>query len=443
MSQTQKKEHDAGRHSEDTADQETGQKTERRAEPIFVARQPIFTSDRSIWGYELLFRHSGTAATAQVADQDVATARVIADGYMLAQSQIAQDKRMLINFPRNLILSGAAFALPSHQCVPEILEHVEPTQDIMDACRRLKDAGYTLALDDYVGQPGYEALMHLTDIIKVEVLNMSRIEVMRIVNQLKPFGVTLLAEKVEDAAMFDLCARLGFSLFQGYHFSKPEIVPGTKVSSAQMVKTQLLATLNKDYDPKELSNVISHDASLTFRLLRYINSAVFALRTKVESVHQAITLLGQNPIRQWLMVVLVADLDPSPAAQEITFLSVLRGRFLEEIAEVANNPLGLPKDSMFLIGLLSRLDALLGVPMEELMEHISLESSIRDAFLGKPNTVRSWLDCLNALEEGNFDEAQTTLDTHGIDLQTAAGVRLQATQWTQHILGLEYTGDEA
>lgn len=412
--------------------------TEHQPEPIFVARQPIFTADRDIWGYELLFRHSGAATTAQVADQDVATARVIVDGYMLAQEQIAPDKRMLINFPRNLILSDAAFALPIHQCVPEILEHVEPTPDIITACSRLKNAGYTLALDDYVGQPGYEELIRISDIIKVEVLGMNPMDLMKTVKNLKPHGVTLLAEKVEDAAMFELCVRLGFSLFQGYYFSKPEIVPGKKISSAQLVKTQLLATLGKDFDSKELSAIISRDVSLTFRLLRYINSACFGMRRQVESVHQALTLLGQNPVRQWLMVVLVADMNPSHAAQEITFLSVLRGRFLEEVAKAATTSLDLPKDSMFLIGLLSRLDVLLGMPMADLMEQMPLDPLIQDAFLGKPNRIHAWLNCLNALEEGRFDEMQTKLHAHGIDLESAAKVRLAATNWTQRILGLEH-----
>lgn len=406
-------------------------------EPIFVARQPIFTTDRDIWGYELLFRHSGTAMSAAVQDQDVATARVIADGFMLAQTQIAPGKHMLINFPRNLILSGAAFALPKEQCIPEILEHVDPTEDILAACRSLKEAGYTLALDDYVGQPGYEALMKLTDIIKVEVLEMKPLQLMRLAAQLKPFNVTLLAEKVEDEAMYEACKRAGFSLFQGYYFSRPEIVPGKKVSSSQLVKTRLLTMLSKDFEVQELSEIISRDVSLTFRLLKYINSPGFGLRKKVESVNQAIALIGQNPIRQWLMIVLVADLNPSQAAQEITFLSVLRARFLEEIAQAVSRPMHVPSEAFFLTGLLSRIDVLMGMPMEELVEQIPLESEIRDAFLGRRNHVREWLNCLNALEEGNFDYAQKILAAYGIDLETAATARLNATRWAQHILGLE------
>lgn len=415
----------------------TSPQQDQPVEPIFVARQPIFTTEREIWGYELLFRHSGTASTAQVADQDIATAQVIADGYALAQSQISSDKRMLINFPRNLILSGTAFTLPPKQCIPEILEHVEPTQDILDAVSHLKSAGYTIALDDYVGQPGYEQLMPLTDIIKVEVLGMAPLKLKNLVTKLKQFNVTLLAEKVEDHAMFELCAMLGFSLFQGYYFSKPEIVPGKKVSSAQLVKAELLGLINKDFESQQLSEVISRDVSLTFRLLKYLNSTSFGLRQQVSSVTQAITLLGQIPIRRWLTVVLVADMNPSPAAQEITFLSVLRGRFLEILSDTASTPFRAHKDSMFLIGLLSRLDVLMSMPMEMLMKQIPLAPDIRDAFLGKMNVVREWLNCLEALEEGRFDDAQAMLDTYGIDGETAATLRLESTAWAQHILGIE------
>lgn len=405
------------------------------SEPIFVARQPVFAADGAIWGYELLFRHSGSAAGAMVEDQDTATARVIADGYVLARTQIPPDKRMLINFPRNLVLSGAVFALPAEQCIPEILEHVEPTPDILAACRDMKNAGYEIALDDYVGQPGYEALLDLADIVKVEVLGMTPMQVRLLAVRLRRHNVTLLAEKVETAEMFAACRDAGFTLFQGYYFSRPEIVPGKKISSARMVKTQLLATLGRDFDVRELAATISQDVSLTFRLLRYINSAGFGLRTNVESVHQAIALLGQNPIRQWLMVVLLADLNPTQAAQEMTFLSVLRGRFLELLGQTSPLPLPASGEYLFLAGLLSRLDVLMGMPMDALMRQIPLEEAIRDAFLGKPNMIRTLLDCLGALERGIFDTAQSILDDFGISPEHAAKQRIDATVWTQTILG--------
>ncbi|EPR38676.1 diguanylate phosphodiesterase metal dependent hydrolase domain containing protein [Desulfovibrio sp. X2] len=406
------------------------------AEPIFVARQPIFTTDRRIWGYELFFRHSGAAATALIADQDVATARVIADGYALAQAQSTAGKFMLINFPQNLILSGAAFALPRQQCIPEILEHVEPTEDILAACRRLKDSGYTLALDDYVGQDGYEELMRLVDIVKVDVLGMTSAALQALAAGLKRFDARLLAEKIETKEMFEDCVKAGFDLFQGFYFSRPEVVTGTKVSSAQQVKAQLLSMLGKDFEVRELSDAISCDVSLTYRLLKYINAAGFGLRQQVKSVGQAITLLGQNPVRQWLTVVLVADLNPSPAAQEITFLSVLRGRFLEQLAGLMRPAPALSQGSMFLLGLLSRLDVLMNLPMLEIMAQIPLEPGIRGAFLGEATQEREWLDCLLALEEGRFDDAQAILQARSIDMETAAMERLSATEWTRNILGL-------
>lgn len=412
---------------------DTQQKISQQAEPIFVARQPIFTSEKEIWGYELLFRHSADASSAAIDSPDHTTARVIADGYMLAQNQIPAEKRMLINFPANLILQDAALALPKEQCIPEILETVEPTDEIIAACKRLKAEGYTLALDDYVGQEGFEAFLELADIIKVEVLGLNVLQLSKLTRQLQKHNSILLAEKIEDEQMFQACKSLGYTYFQGYYFSKPEIVPGKKISSGQLVKTRILAQLSGDFDVREMAKIIANDTSLSFRLLQYINSPGFGLHQTVESLDQALALLGQNPIRKWLMVVLLADLCPTQPAQEITFLSVLRGRFLELVNKEGLS--GFHNDTMFLVGLFSRIDVLMGQPMEELIPQLPLDEEIKNAFLGEENRISSWLSLLAYLEQGKFDDAQTFLSSLGISVKDAAQSRIQATDWVSTIWG--------
>jgi c-di-GMP phosphodiesterase len=400
---------------------------------VFVARQPIFDRKLSIWGYELLFRHSAEAATAQVLDQDQATAKVIADGFVLASTGVASDKRLLINFPRNLLLQEAALALPRQVCVVEILETVEPTQDIIDVLRKTKKAGYTLALDDFVGQEGYEDILGLADIVKVEVLNLSPEELRALTQRLQQYGCKLLAEKVEDKETLDLLMDLGYHYFQGFYFSRPEIMPGRKISASSLAKVQLIRELAKeDYEVKDLARIISTDVSLSYRLLNYLNSPAFGMRRTIDSIHQAVTILGSRNIRQWLMVITLSDLNPSPRVAEIGFQCVQRGRFFEQAAVkgiVHHTPEG-----MFLLGLLSRLDALLGLRMQDILTQMPLETEIKKALEEGPSALCIWLDLALAVEHADWETAKELLDSLNFELKQAALLYNQATRWTRGIL---------
>ncbi len=402
-------------------------------EAVFVARQPIFDRKLRIWGYELLFRHSAEAVTAQVLDQDQATAKVIADGYVLAAAGVAPDKRLLINFPRNLLLQEAALALPHQACVVEILENVEPTPEILEVLRKTKSAGYTLALDDYVGQGGYEDILRLADIVKVEVLNQTPEALRAITQGMQRYGCKLLAEKVEDKQTLDLLMGLGYHYFQGFYFSRPEIVPGRKISASNLAKIQLIRELAKeDYEVKDLAQIISTDVSLGYRLLNYLNSPAFGLRRTIDSIQQAITILGSRNIRQWLMIVTLSDLNPLPRVAEIGFQCVQRGRFFEQAAMAGI--VRYAPEGMFLLGLLSRLDALLGQKMSDLLEHLPLEHEIKSALEEKPSPLGTLLDLALAVEHADWETAKELLDSLSFELKTAALLYNLATRWTREIL---------
>lgn len=403
-------------------------------EPIFVARQPIFDTGMDIWGYELLFRHSGQAGTAQILDPDQATAKVIADGLALALDGLPPGKRLLINFPANLILKEAALALPKDVCVIEILETVDPTPEILDACKKLKAEGYTLALDDFVGQPGYEELIKLTDIVKVEILGQETKDVIKTSQMLRKLGVELLAEKVEDKAQHQLTKTLGYLYFQGYYFSKPVIVPGRKISSSVMARVRILQELSKeDFEVKAISKIFNSDLSLSYRLLQYLNSAAFSLPSKITSISQAVTILGSRQLRQWLMVVMLSDMDPSPKAAELTFASVQRGRFLELLTASMARP-DYPPDTMFMLGLFSRLDALLGQPMAEVVKPMPLSDEIKDALLGVENKASARLHLLDALDRGDWEAVDAMVDELGLDHEKAAVAHARSSAWAQGLL---------
>jgi len=410
-------------------------KQDEQFEPIFVARQPIFDRNQNIWGYELLFRHSGTAGAAQVTDPDVATAKVIADGFSLALTGMPPGRRTLINFPQNLILRGTAFALPKDICVVEILETVEATPAIVDACKKLKEAGYILALDDFVGQPGFEEILKIADIVKVEILGQPTPNIIKISQALKKSGTKLLAEKIEDAKTYQLTKSLGYEYFQGYFFSKPEIIPGRKISANQISKMRLLQALARDEaETKELAKIIEGDLSLSYRILRFMNSAAFGLAKTLTSVEQAVALLGRRPLKQWVMVVSLSDLAPTPRAEELSFQSIQRGRFLETLV-TAMPKAAIPKDTAFLLGLFSKLDALLNQPMEQILDDLPLEDDIKSALEGQQNPARQLLDFLEAVEAGAWDTTVATLASYGVKQDEAAVLYAKSTSWTQKILG--------
>ena len=402
-------------------------------EPVFVARQPVFDSRMRVWGYELLFRNSGTATKAVITDPNAATLQMIADGVAVALPTMEPEAKVLINFPRALIVGDVGLALPPNRCIIEILETVEPDAEVLQACRRLKQAGYKLALDDFVGQPGYEPLVAMADIIKFDCLLVPPQELERVLMRMR-FNGLKLAEKVEDRAVFDAMKRLGFHFFQGFFFSKPELLTGRKISSGAVSKLRLISELSQpEFDPKALAKIIQVDASLSHRLFRYVNSVAFGTTNKVTSVSHALSFLGEVQARKWLRVVLMTDLSTNPAAEELLFLSAQRGRFLELLATRMPKPPFRP-DGMFLLGLFSLLDSLLGTPMEELVAQLPIEANLREALTNPKSPLRVWPDLAVAQERGRWDVVSYLLPRLGLDAKKTALAYGEAMAWAQEVL---------
>ncbi|WP_245750987.1 EAL and HDOD domain-containing protein [Desulfomicrobium apsheronum] len=400
---------------------------------IFVARQPIFTAEMKIWGYELLFRH-GDTQSAVFTDGDQATTQVIADGFALGVRGMENRIKALINFPRNVLLGHAPYVLPSERCVVEILETVLPEDDVMEACRELKANGYTLALDDFVGDPGFEPLCEIADIIKVDILGKTPSEVRAIVNGLKGYKVRLLAEKVENINMFNVCQRLGFEYFQGYFFSKPEIVPGRKLSASQSTKIKLLKELNEsEAELSRLVEIIQTDLSISYRLLKYINSARFSLRGKIESIQRAVNMLGRQNLRQWLQVVILSDINSTDKGQELVRISVLRGRFLQLLAASGTAPFS--SDSMFVMGFFSVLDAILDQQMEQVLDEISLDPDIKATLVDPQSEHAVWVGFLNELDRGSWAGLEDKARQMGIPMELVDNAAIEAAIWTDEVMG--------
>lgn len=402
-------------------------------ETIVVARQPIFTADQRVWGYELLFRSKQDLGQAVITNADQATVQVIADGFALATENVPPETRVLINFPRDLLLGEAAFVLPAGRAVVEILETVRPEPEVLAACNRLKEAGYTLALDDFVGQKGFEPLCALADIVKVDILNQTPADVMAIVKGLRNYPATLLAEKVETREMFEVCKRLGFTYFQGYFFRKPEIVEGRKLTSSQASRIRLLHELAQGADLEQLVRILEADVSLSYRLLRYINSVRFALVKKVDSIQRAASMLGRKNLQQWLQVTLLADMNAAPRAQELVRLSVVRARFFQILAEAKLTPLD--PEAMFLLGFFSLLDGILDQSMEAVLAELPLDPAVRGILVDPSHPHAPWLTLARELDRCHWPGVREQVQCLGLPLAQVGAAYHEALAWTDEMLG--------
>ncbi len=407
---------------------------EKLYDSVYVARQPVFTAKMEIWGYELLFRHAATAQGAVITDDAQATSQVIADGFALAAQGMRQGIRVLINFPRNILVSPIPYVLPPERCVIEILETVMPDQAVLEACRELKRNGYVLALDDFVGTPGFEGLCAIADIIKVDVLMKKPTEVMGLVQKLSKYKAKLLAEKVEYLEMYKVCKRLGFSYFQGYFFSKPEIMPGRKLALGETTKVRLLKELSApDSDFSRLIEIVQTDLSISYRLLRYINSAYFGLRCQIESIQRAVAMLGRQNLQRWLQVIVLSDISITDKAQELVRISVQRGRFLQLLADSSVAvPFG--QDSMFLLGFFSLLDAILDQYMDQILEGIPLDPQIRNALTKNESPHAQWITLLDELDRGDWARLEHMAQAMGLPMSIVDRAARDASAWTHEIL---------
>lgn len=345
----------------------------------FVARQPIFDAKLEIYGYELLFRNSLDNFFPKDVDADAATSSLIVDQFLVNNiERVIEGKRAFINFPENLLKNEMALHLPKNEVVIEILENVFGSPETVQACANLKKMGYQLALDDFILTQDKLPLVQLANIIKIDLQLTSPKECQNLIEQYKPKGIEFLAEKVETQEEFDLAKRQGFSYFQGYFFCKPQMIVGQKLSESKTTKLQLIRTINQpNVDFKQITDVIKQDVALTFKLLRYINSAAFGFSKPIESLQQAVVYLGLGPIRKWVTLVALATLgDNKPS--ELVRATLLRSKFAETVAKATRFP---EPDQLFLTGMFSMADALMDRPLKDLLNEIPLAPEIKTVLL--------------------------------------------------------------
>jgi c-di-GMP-related signal transduction protein len=398
----------------------------------FIARQPIFDRKNNVVAYELLFRDSCENFYSSI-DDNKATLNVIANSFCEFDFKTVTDNKMaFINFTEDLLKDEIATILPSEYVVIEILENIEPTDEIVDSCKKLKEQGFTLALDDFVFDKKYIKLIKIIDIIKVDFLITKGNDRKTIFNLLKVNDkIKFLAEKVETIEEYNEAISYGYTYFQGYYFSRPTILSTQSLSYNKNAALKILQLINdKDFNFGELEALILKDVGLSYKLIKLINSSAYCLKNKVNSVKYAIVLIGENELVKWLCVVLLNDLkDDNP--YELIKVSLLRAKFCELICNM-----GVYKETNFLAymtGLFSVMDSILKCPMELVIKDLYICDEIKEALLGKENTLNIMLKLAISFSKGEWKEAKVLADKIELDIGKVSDAYLEALKWADNI----------
>ncbi len=397
---------------------------------IFIARQPIFRRDRSVFGYELLFR-DGLANFFSHHDVNEAATRVIADStFLFGFDKIAGGKKAFVNVTREMLVRGHAGIMPRHDVVLEILEHVEPDDEVIAACARLKDKGFTLALDDFIFREEMSPLIDLASIIKIDWRAMSREECAALVARLEPYQKRLLAEKLETEDDFCAALDMGFHYFQGYFFCRPTILSRRNLVGNRLVYLQLIKEIHKpEIDFARLEKLISQDLALSYKLLRYINSAFFALRNQIQSIRHALVLIGEVEVKKWATLLSLSTMAEDKPF-ELMKTAAVRARMCESVALDLGREA--QRSEFFLMGLFTVIDVLLDRPLMEIMLEIPLVKEMKKALLRRGGGLhRAVLETVLAYEQGDWHTCEEWGEKAGYDVKQLGSHYMQSLQWVQ------------
>ncbi|MDQ3697729.1 MAG: EAL domain-containing protein [Gemmatimonadota bacterium] len=397
----------------------------------FVARQPIFDLDDRTIGFELLYRTSAEENWAFGADEQQMSSDVIIHSVLgIGLERITGGKTAFINFTSDMLVTDLFELLDPRSVVIELLERITADEYVARACDRLAAKGYRLALGDYAGQPSFDPILRVAEIVKVDVLGRSAGEVATIAARLRRYGVRMLAKRVETAEVHAQCKALGFELFQGYHFGRPEILSDRDIPvDGVAIMRALNALRNPGPDDADLEDAFRASPLLTYQLLRIVSSALPGHRA-TESVTHAIRLLGCELLLRWLSLLFVSSLvaraDPESESAESV---LLRARLGERIGEVAS-----PESEsgpLFLAGLLSGLGVLTGMPLGEALDRIGLTLAVHDGALGRGGPYAPALELAAACTAGRWDRATVLAAAAGIGEDRVKELYLEALAWAR------------
>lgn len=398
---------------------------------IFVARQAIFDRSDRLYGYELLYRGDEQATSAVGVDGATMSARVLSNAFIgIGIAELAQGAPAFVNFTRDQLVGGMYELLAPDDVVIELLEAVRCDDETLAACGAMVRAGYRFALDDFVYDPSYEPLIALASVVKVDVLNRAEDDLRAVVRQLAGFKGQLLAERVENADVRASCAAMGFHLFQGYFHARPETLQKEDLDVAQVTVLRLLTLLREGQQSSAtIEEVLYGDPSLCFKVLRIVNAAAMGGRG-VESIQHALRLIGSDALHRWLSVILVASFAAESGARGDLAVSALsRGRFCELLTTCSR--LKQPAAPLFMTGMMSRMDALMRVPMTRVLELVAVSAEVRDALLTRTGAHASTLLLVEAYEASDVDQVRLLAPAVGVQVSDVPHLYVQAVEWAR------------
>ncbi|THB72427.1 MAG: HDOD domain-containing protein [Desulfobacteraceae bacterium] len=370
---------------------------------IFVARQPIFNTRKNVYGYELLFRDGLKNAFPDI-DGDVATLNVLSNTFFSFElKEILQNRPGFINFTRDLLLKKTPRLFPREHVIIEVLEDIEPEPELIETLSELRKTGYRIALDDFLYDEKFNPMIRLSHIIKLDFRTSSENEIQQTINSIKGDSpVKFLAEKIETYDEFQYAKELGFQLFQGYFFSKPEVLSKKDITSNQVVKLKLITELQRrDIDLVRIEDLIKKDVGISYKLLKFINSAYFKTYNPINTIKDAINYLGIDELKKFISVIAVSDLNREKP-NELIRRSVVRARMCEKLGTMVRTDFS--NDELFTLGLFSFMDALLDHDMEEVLKVIGFSEHLNDALLGSNRNFNTMLNIINSFEKGEWNK---------------------------------------
>lgn len=392
--------------------------------PAVIARQPIFDRDYQLFAYELLFRSNSRQSYANLehVSADVATSRVINYAFLeLGIERVIGNNIAFINLTRQFILNDEPIPAAQNQVILEVLENIQIDEDLLAGIRQLVAQGYKIALDDFVYHESLRPLVELASFVKVDVLDFDEATLRQHVDALKQYDVKLLAEKVETLTDYELCHELGFDYFQGFFFCRPDIIEDQAIPDNQFILLQLLQKLQQaDVEFKDIDELISKDAGLTYKLLRLLNSAALALPRQISSVREGLVMLGLKAIKTWTTLIVMSEIDYKP--KELLDYALIRAKMCESLAASYD----CSHDSGFMIGLFSTIDAMMNKPMAELIAPLPLSKTIKQALLEGQGDLGQLLQDVVNYEQGQWDDVS---EEH-VSLAQFSQSYIEAAQWT-------------
>ncbi len=402
---------------------------------VFVARQAIFDRSRKVCGYELLFRSGAAQERFDGTEEGLATRQVIANSLLaIGLDKLLGGKKAYINFGREMLLQEAASFLPKEKIVIEILESVHADSEVMAAILQLRALGYRIALDDFVYSSRMEPLLDAANVVKVEMAT-PRAQQEAMVRDYHGRGIQMLAEKVETPEEFSWAHRAGYDFFQGYFFARPTVIQGRQIPALKLNCLRLLREAHRpviDFDV--LTKLIGQDVSFSYKLLRYANSARFGRGSKIQSVRRALVVLGEDGIRKWASIAAMPIVAQDKPSELITH-SLVRARFMEMLLQFTGAGV---EERAFLVGLFSLLDALLDLPLNEVLAELDLDPAVAAVLLDEVGPDKSPLSTLYKLvgryEAGDWDEVSRLANHAGISPALVNQAYCEALPWVDEVL---------